>query len=420
MMTSSELSMAPRMSELIAPAFFPVHKDLKAGLHSNYDLYGGRGSCKSSFISLEIVLGIVQDPEANAAVFRKVANTLRGSVYEQIGWAIDALGMASEWRSTVSPMQYTYKTGQQIKFFGLDDPKKLKSIKCRHGYFKYVWYEELDEFAGDKEIRNVQQSVARGTSGRIYTFKSFNPPISRSNWANVYVDTPSARSYRHKSCYLDVDPEWLGQVFLDEADDLKANNLQMYEHEYLGVPTGTGGEVFENLEIREISNEEIQRFDRIYMGIDWGWYPDPFHWTKVDYEPSQSTLYIFDEWRTNKTSNRDSWEYLKQHRAVSDNDLITADSADMKSIADLREYGAFIRPAEKGPHSREYSYKWLQSLKKIVIDPVRCPYTAQEFREYEYERTKDGEVLNVYPDGKDHSIDAVRYSLETIWKRRGQ
>ena len=410
-----------RLSELIAPAFYSVHRDLKQGLHSIYDLYGGRGSCKSSYISLEIVLGVTQDPEANAAVFRKVANTLRTSVFDQIGWAIDVLGMTDLWKCTVSPMQCTYMpTGQQIKFFGLDDPKKLKSIKCRKGYFKYVWYEELDEFAGNKEIRTVQQSVARGTSGRIFTFKSFNPPISRSNWANVYVETPSSRSYRHKSCYLDVDPEWLGQVFLDEAEELKETNYQLYEHEYLGVPTGTGGEVFENLEFREISDEEISRFDRIYMGIDWGWYPDPFQWVKMAYEPAQSTLYIFDEWRAKKTSNRNAWEHLQKYKNVTENDLITADSADMKSIADFREYGAFIRPAEKGPHSREYSYKWLQSLRKIVIDPVRCPNAAPEFREYEYERTKDGEVLNVYPDGNDHSIDAVRYGMESTWKRRGQ
>lgn len=408
------------MSDLIAPAFFPVHKDLKAGIHQNYDLYGGRGSCKSSFISLEIILGMLQDPEANAVIFRKVGNTLRTSVYDQIGWAIDALELTDKWHGTVSPMQYTYlPTGQQIKFFGMDDPRKLKSIKCRHGYFKFVWYEELDEFSGDKEIRSVQQSVARG-SGDIITFKSFNPPISTSSWANVYVQTPLPRNYRHKSCYLDVNPVWLGQVFLDEAEDLKNTNLQMYEHEYLGVPTGTGGEVFENLEIREITNEELSHFDRIYMGIDWGWYPDPFHWSKMHYEPAQKILYVFDEYRTNKTSNYQVWEDLKKIKAVTGNDLIIADSAEKKSVADLREYGAFIRPAEKGPRSREYSYKWFQSLIKIVIDPVRCPYTAKEFRECEYERTRDGEILNVYPDGNDHGIDACRYGTESIWKRRGQ
>lgn len=414
------MTLETRLSDIIAPAFFPVHQDLKQGLHSNYDLSGGRGSCKSSFVSVEILLGLLKDKDANAVVFRKVGNTLRASVYDQIGWAIDVLGMTDSWRGTISPMQYTYlPTGQQIKFFGLDDPRKLKSIKCRHGYFKYVWYEELDEFSGDKEIRSVQQSVVRGGKD-IITFKSFNPPISQTNWANVYITTPLARNYRHSSCYLDVDPTWLGEDFINEAEDLKNTNPQMYEHEYLGIPTGTGGEVFENLEIREITDAEIQSFDRIYMGIDWGWFPDPFQWAKMHYEPAQQILYIFDGWRSNRVSNSNAWAYLQQEKHVTARDLITADSADKRSIADFREYGAFIREAEKGPRSREYSYKWLQSLKKIVIDPIRCPDAAREFREYEYARTKDGEILNVYPDGNDHFIDAVRYALERIWKRRGQ
>ena len=55
-----------------------------------------------------------------------------------------------------------------------------------------------------------------------------------------------------------------------------------------------------------------------------------------------------------------------------------------------------------------------------MIDPVRCPNAAREFSRYAYERTKDGEILNSYPDGNDHSIDALRYATEQIWRRKGQ
>ena len=131
-------------------------------------------------------------------------------------------------------------------------------------------------------------------------------------------------------------------------------------------------------------------------------------------------LYLIDEYRANKQSNADTWKALKEQKGVRDFDLITADSAEEKSIQDYRSYGSMCRGAIKGPDSRRYSFKWLQGLKSIVIDPARCPNAAEEFRQYEYERNRDGEILNSYPDGDDHSIDAVRYATESIWRRKGQ
>ena len=401
-----------RLTDLIAPAFYPVYWDIREGRHTYYDLYGGRGSTKSSFISLDLVMGIMEDPAANAAVFRKVASTISTSVFEQILWAIEALGVSELWKTTVNPHRAVYlPTGQVILFRGLDKAKKLKSIKVARGYIKYLWFEELDEFAGEEEIRSVQQSVLRG-GPRYVVFKSFNPPISVANWANKYV--------LHKSCYLDVPADWLGQQFFDDAEDLKLTNPRAYQHEYLGDAVGTGGEVFDNLEIREITDEEKSHFDNIFMGIDWGWYPDPYHWGKMHYDSTRKTLYIYDEMRCVKTSNAETWNRLVMQHKVTGQDLITADSAEPKSIGDYRDYGSLCRPAIKGPDSVRYGMKWLQSLKKIVIDPVRCPYTAQEFSEYEYERTEDDEIISSYPDANNHSIDMTRYAMERVYKRKGQ
>ena len=409
-----------RLTDIIAPAFFPVHHDIRQGLHTYYDLYGGRGSTKSSFISVEIILGMVQDPSANAIIFRKVGNTIGTSVFEQLLWAVDVLGMTDLWKKTTSPYKLTYRpTGQVILFRGLDYAKKIKSIKVAKGYIKYCWFEELDEFSGNEEIRSVQQSVLRGGS-RFVVFKSFNPPISRRNWANEYVQRPRESTFRHKSCYLDVNPQWLGEQFLLDAEELKETNPRAYEHEYLGIPIGTGGEVFDNLDLREITEEELSRFDNIYMGIDWGWYPDPFHWAKMHYDSTRRTLYLCDEFRANKMSNADTWNSLMALKGVTGQDLITADSAEPKSVGDYRGYGALCRPAIKGPDSVRYGIKWLQSLRSIVIDPARCPYTAREFSEYEYERTREDEVISAFPDADNHSIDAVRYAMERVWRRKAQ
>lgn len=409
-----------RLSSIIAPSFYPVHWDIQDGKHTYYDLYGGRGSTKSSFIGAEMPLGIMQDPAANGIVFRKVASTIGTSVFEQVLWGIDALGANDLWKATTSPYKLTYKpTGQVILFRGLDKAKKLKSIKVARGYLKYLWFEELDEFAGEEEIRSVQQSVMRGGS-KFVVFKSFNPPISRQNWANEYVMTPRRNALRHKSCYTEVPPEWLGEQFFDDAESLKETNLRAYTHEYLGIPVGTGGEVFDNLDIREISDSEKSHFDNIYMGIDWGWYPDPYHWGKMHYDSARKTLYIYDEMRCNKTSNLETWNMLVMLKGVTGQDLITADSAEPKSVGDYKDYGSLCRGAIKGPDSVRYGIKWLQSLNSIVIDPVRCPHTAREFQNYEYERTDDGEIISGYPDCDNHSIDCVRYAMERVWKRKGQ
>ena len=409
-----------KLTDCIAPAFYPVHWDIQRGLHTYYDLYGGRGSGKSSFVGVEIPVGIMDDPQANAVVFRKVGNTIGDSVYEQILWGIEKLGAEDLWKCTKSPYKMTYKpTGQIILFRGLDKDKKLKSIKCSRGYFKYLWFEELDEFAGEKELRSVQESVLRG-GPKFVVFKTFNPPISQSNWANQYVMTPRRDTLRHKSIYTDVPREWLGEQFINDAEQLREINPKAYEHEYGGNATGTGGEVFENLEIRQITDEEIDTFGYTYQGLDFGYYPDPAQWVKLCYNPAQLTVYIYDELRAYKTGNADLWTRLKEEKGVAEWDDIMADSAEPKSIADFRAYGSSMHPVVKGPDSVKYSFRWLQKMKKIVIDPERCPETMKEFTHYEYDRNSDDEVISSYPDANNHAIDAVRYALNPVWRRKGQ
>ena len=406
-------------ARLIAPAFAGVHLDVLDGAHTEYVLDGGRGSAKSSFISLEVISLIKNNPDMNALVLRKVGNTLRGSVFAQILWAIGALRLADEFEATVSPMEITRKaTGQKILFRGADDPLKLKSVKPVHGYIGIVWFEELDQFAGDEECRSIQQSAIRG-GDKAYIFKSFNPPKTKSNWANRYIEVPKEKRLVNHSDYRSVPAKWLGKTFLDEAEYLKEINPAAYEHEYLGIPNGNGGMVFENAVAETITDEQIAQFDRVLNGLDWGFFPDPWAFNRCHFDAARRTLYIYDELHAYKKGNRATADLLLE-RGITFDDRITADSADPKSIADYKNYGFYCRGAEKGPGSVDYSMKWLQSLVKIVIDPVRCPDTWAEFSQYEYERTKDGEIISGYPDADNHHIDAVRYATEQIWKRRGQ
>lgn len=407
-------------AKLIAPSFAPVVFDIEDMLHKEYVLPGGRGSTKSSFVGLEIVNLIKKNPEMHALACRKVENTLRDSVYNQIKWAIDALDLNDEFNCKLSPLEIEYKpTGQRIYFRGCDDPTKIKSIKPPFGYIGILWFEELDQFAGPEQVRNIEQSAIRG-GDNAYIFKTFNPPKTANNWANKYIKIPKENQYQIHTNYTQVPVKWLGKAFIEEADHLKTVNPTAYEHEYLGVANGNGGNIFDNVVIRTISNEEIEKFDRIYNGVDWGWYPDPWAFNKMYYNAASMTLYIFDEDRQNKKSNKDTYTLLVDNHGIGPNDKVVCDSAENKSVEDYRSYGLYARGAIKGPNSVEYSMKWLQSLKEIVIDNARCPHTAKEFLDYEYERDKEGNVISGYPDKNNHNIDAVRYAMEEVWRRRGQ
>lgn len=406
-------------ASMIAPVFAPVLFDIQERKHLEYVFPGGRGSTKSSFVSLASIDLLMKNPEMHMVAMRQIADTMRGSIYQQMLWAIDALGLTDEFHATVSPLEITRKsTGQKIYFRGADDPGKVKSIKVPFGYIGILWLEELDQFTGPESVRKIEQSVIRG-GDVAYIFKSFNPPKTISNWANKYIKVPKETRLVTQSTYKDVPEKWLGKPFLDEAEFLQEVNPDAYENEYLGVANGSGGSVFDNVTIREITNQEICQFDRILNGVDWGWYPDKYAFVRTHYDAARLTLYIWQEYTCNKKSNRQTADKLIE-MGVSGNDLITCDSAENKSVGDYREYGLFARSAEKGPGSREYSFKWLQSLAEIVIDNVRCPVAAEEFMDYEYDRDKDGNVISGYPDGNDHCIDAVRYATNSIWKRRGE
>jgi len=410
-------------ADSISPNFLDVYRDIWAGKHREYILSGGRGSAKSSFGSLIAIEQLLNNPQVHGLALRQVKDTLRDSIYNQLVWAIDYLrdyfDLEGKFKCTTNPLEIVYKpTGQKIYFRGGDDPLKIKSIKPPFGYIGILLFEELDQFRGTAAVRSIVQSAIRGGDHAVQ-IKVINPPRSRNNWAIKDMEIPNENRLVHRSNYLEVPPEWLGKAFLDEAEFLKEINPDAYQHEYMGESIGIGGLVFENVELRRITDEEIKQFDRVLHGLDFGYYPDPAHYARCHYDAARLTLYIYGEVRAWKASNRRLYD-LMVAAGLQPSDTLICDSAEPKSIADLREYGAAARGAEKGPDSVRYSIKWLQSLKSIVIDNTRCPHAAEEFLNYEYEQTKDGEYISEYPDVNNHGIDAVRYATNLIWRRRGQ
>ena len=398
-----------RLSTLIAQPFKKLHQAVKHHDYTHYWLKGGRGSTKSSFISLEIILLMMQHPDVNGVAFRKVGNTTRNSVYEQLLWAIQHLGVAGYWKSTLSPLELTYiPTGQKILFRGLDEENKGKSIKIARGYFGIVWFEELAEFNGPSEISTTLQSLLRGGS-EYWVFYSYNPPKSKDSWVNQEATLDVPDRIVHTSSYLEIPRAWLGEQFFLEAEKLKQKNETLYKHVYLGEVTGTGGAVFENVEDLAMSGEQLQQFDHRYFGLDFGFAVDPLAFVAMHYDAKHEDLYIFDEIYQQKLTNRAAADIInKKYPSV----RILGDSAEPKSIYEMREYGANVNGAKKGPDSVRFGINWLQSRAHIYIDRHRCPNTYREFSNYEYDQNRDGQFINAFPDKNNHAIDAVRYGLQ--------
>lgn len=410
-----------RLSNIIAPNFKRVHQAIKSGSHQKFWLIGGRGSLKSSTIAAETVLGVMKDPDANGIVFRKVGNTIRTSVKTTLEWAVDRLGVSHLWDSTVSPMELVYKpTGQQIILSGLDDPRKRKSIKLRNGYFKYSWFEELDEFDGMEEIRNVNQSIVRG-GDRFVQFASFNPPRDPAHWVNQEILNQDPQRLIHRSSYLESPKEWLGEQFFKDAQYLQETNPLAYDHEYLGIATGLSESVIFNGKYSVMEFDPMPDWDGPYFGADWGFATDPSVLVKAYIE--------------NLTGGRKNlWvEYAKYGYKVDTMDLpalfdtvprsrdytIRADNARPETISHMRRCGFNCIGAEKWKGSVEDGIEILRGFDKIFIHPRNTEF-QEEARLYSYKvdrYTKD--ILPDIIDAYNHGWDALRYALAPLIKQKG-
>jgi phage terminase large subunit len=400
----------------IADCFHSVIRQIRDLKFLEFVFKGGRGSTKSSNVAQILVEMLKNHHDTHALVCRKVGNTLKDSVYAKIKWAIHKQGLEEEFTYSKSPLEITYKpTGQKIYFRGADDPDKIKSITPEFGYIAFLWLEELDQFEGEEEVRKIKQSALRGGT-LAFLFESFNPPKTAMNWANKYVLIPKENRVVHHSDYTQIPVEWIEQPFIDEAEHLKNTNPDAYDHEYMGKVNGNGGMVFDYIEIRTITDEEIAMFDHIYQGADWGWYPDPYAFIRSHYNHNHEEIFLIDENYGCKIHNADTGKWI-QEKGYTDY-VITCDSEEPKSVADYRDMGLPARSAIKGPGSVDYGFKWLQR-RKIVIDPERTPNALKEITEYEYERDKQGNVISGYPDENDHIISALRYSYEPYFNKRG-
>ena len=403
-----------KMSELLAAKFYDVWRASKSKDILNVVCSGGRGSGKSSNVA-HIITQLLMRYPVNAVGIRKIDNTLEQSIYEQMKWAISEQQVTHLFKFNKSPLRITYlPRGNYMVFRGAQYPERIKSLKDSRFPFAIAWVEELAEFRTEEEVTTITNSLLRGELDEGLQYKFFftyNPPKRKQSWVNKKYGTQfvSGNTFVHHSTYL--DNPFISKEFIKEAEETKKKNEMKYRWEYLGEAIGSGITPFNNLQFREITDEEVANFDNIRNANDFGYATDPNAFVRIHYDKKKNGIYIFDELYKHQLSNRKLAEWLKEKGY--DNDVIFADSAEPKSIAELKnDFGiSKIKGVKKGPDSVEFGERWLDDLDFICIDPKRTPKTAFEFENIDYQTDRDGNPKPRLIDKDNHSIDAVRYAM---------
>lgn len=377
-------------------------------------LNGGRGSGKSSVVSLWVWMALVNDHAKNAVVVRKVASSIRKTVFMQMVKSLRQLRMDAYWTVNKTDLTITNsRTGQRVVFVGLDDEEKVRSITTDSSgqYFSIVWFEEAKQFAGYEEILQTRASVLRGGLEQM-CFLTYNPPKSAAAWVNKEARLPVPGRLVNKSTYETMPREWLGPDFFRTAEQIKAAKPKVYAHMYLGEVTGTGGLYFDNVVDEEITDEMAETFDYVVYGVDFG-RNDPNVFLAGCYDEDADTLYVFDEIYETRLPYRKFGRMIREKGVL--DEYVVCDCQNDAAIETLVDEDVNAVPCTKGPGTRVKGGTWLQELTKIVVDGRRCPRCLEELLLFECHQNPDG-TWSDKPSGRgDHCFDALRYMTQEWW-----
>lgn len=379
---------------------------------------GSRASKKSSTQSLKVITEIIENPNINWLVVRKVERTLRDSCYAQLKWAIHRLKVDNFFKCSTSPLEITYKpTGQKILFRGLDDPLKVTSITVEVGSLCRLWIEEAYEITSEEAFDRLDESIRGQLPKGMYhqVVLTFNPWSDRHWLKKRFFDEPSKN-------VLAMTTNYMCNEFLSEADlvlfEEMKKNPRRYRTAGLGEWGIVEGLVYENWEERvfDVHEISIRPSVRSAFGMDFGYVNDPSTLFCGLVDTVAREIYVFDEMYEKGMSNEDIKERVSEMGYSKER--IKADSAEPKSIAYLRKAGLTrIRAAKKGPDSIRAGISIIQDY-KIIIHP-RCVNFITEISNYTWDKDKFDNAINKPIDDFNHLMDAMRYAMEEFDGRKG-
>jgi phage terminase large subunit len=387
-------------------------------------LFGGAAGGGKSDAMLMAALQYVHVPNYSALILRRTYPQLAqegGLIPRSQEWLT---GTGAKWNE--QKKSWTFPSGAVLAFGHMQH--ETTKYDYQSGEYQFIGFEELTQFTATQYT--YMHSRTRRLEGSIVPIRIYstsNPGGVGHKWVKArFLDTllPGRRFIQS---LLDDNPSLDTEEYERSLGNLtELERRQLREGDWLVSPDD--GAVFENVVCECISDEQIAEFDRIYNGVDFGYDPDPWAFTRSHYDAARQTLYIFDEAVARKMSNADSAEIIKtrlgQERDAKGEvtkyarrERVICDSAESKSIADYKRANIDAWADKKGPGSVEYGIKWLATRARIVIDPIRCPNAAREFTEYEHDRARDGEITSGYPDRDNHTIDSVRYACTPLMGR---
>ena len=402
----------------------------------NFDILlmiGGYGSGKSFTGFLKTALLATQE-KRKILVVRKVYSTLKDSCYEDLKEAFDTLGVRKKWKLIKSPYEAeNIKNGSKIIFKGMDDWRKLKSIKN----IDYILIEEADELSIE-DIKELRKRL-RGLNIKKHLVLMCNP-VSRLSSIYKMFFTDEGFNFDEEELYKKRELVKVDTITLEDGTKEKFV-IKVHHSTYKDNPFLPASFIYElesekDPRIRRIARDGkfgadgdlvlynavfekdvferyvVGKIDRkhLYRGIDWGYSISYTCGLMMAVNPVLNELYIYWEYYN---KGKTTQELMQGLQALKNNNIpIFADSASSQTIADFYDAGFNIYGATKGKGSVEYHEQLLRSFSRIVIDIDRCPNTKATAEECVYKKDKNGEIqagkYNIDP----HPFDAASYGLE--------
>ena len=373
---------------------------------------GSRRSKKSKTMALWSIANLMQYPEANMLVVRKVYRTLKDSCFTELKWAIKRLKVDAFWDIKESPLEMTYRpTGQKIYFRGLDDPLKITSIAVEVGALCWLWIEEAYEITSESDFDTLTESMLGDLPEGLFKqiTLTFNPWNEKTWIKKRFFDVQDENILALTT--NDKCNEWLSPEDIKVFEEMRKRNPRRYAVAGLGEWGIVDGLVYENWreeafeldEIRSNNEELISAF-----GLDYGYTNDPTALFCGLLDLQNKRLDVFDEMYKKGLSNRRIAENISEMGY--NKETITADGAEPKSNDELKGYGLRVKGAKKGKDSVKNGVQWIQDL-EIIIHP-RCVNFITEISNYTWAKDKFDNKLNEPIDDFNHLMDAMRYALE--------
>lgn len=381
---------------------------------------GSRASKKSKTTALWFASWLNKKgyEKANLIVFRKTYRTIKDSCFTDLKWALDRLGLIGDWNITLSPLEMTRKsTGQKILFRGLDDPLKVTSITVETGCLCWAWLEEAYEVMKEADFDVLDESIRGECPAPLFKqwTITFNPWNERHWLKKRFFDNPDAETLAITTNYM--CNEWLDAADIRVFEDMKKRNPRRYAVAGLGGWGIVDGLIYENWR-EEAFDHKSEEFRKEHpelfsaFGLDFGYTNDPSTLFCGLLDMKKKQLFVFDEMYEKGLSNKKIAERIE--KMGFNKERITADSAEPKSIDELKGMGLRVYGAAKGKDSIQNGIQWIQDL-EIIIHP-RCVNFLTEISNYTWDTDKFGVKLNAPIDDFNHLMDAMRYALEQYIK----